>query len=52
MTYGLLSQVICGSSQNTAHTADDVKVIFTQINVILLSSRLREIGLTGNVEFM
>lgn len=52
MAYGLLSQMICSSSQNTAHIAEDFKVISTQINVIVLSVGLREIVLTGNAAFM
>lgn len=52
MAYGLLSQMICSSYQNTAHIAEDFKVISTQINVMVLSVGLREIVLTGNAAFM
>lgn len=52
MAYGLLSQMICSSSQNIAHIAEDFKVISTQINVIVLSAGLCEIVLTGNAAFM
>lgn len=52
MTCGLLSQMNCGSSQNTVYIAEGFKVISTQINMIVLSAGLRETGLTGNAGLM